>query len=62
MVKTDIITSIIGSQRGRATILVIIYVETFKIDIIVFYRQSHVFGITVTNDFHYLLTTVNLHK
>jgi hypothetical protein len=36
MVKTDIITSIVGSQRGRATILVIIYVETFKIDIIVF--------------------------
>jgi hypothetical protein len=37
-VETDIITSITASPMGRVTKLVIMYIETFKTDIIVFYR------------------------
>jgi hypothetical protein len=35
-VETDIITSIAGSSIEQAVILVIMYVETFKIEVIVF--------------------------
>jgi len=37
-VETDIITSITASPMGQIAILVIMYVQTFKTDIIVFYR------------------------
>jgi len=37
-VETDIITSITASPLGRTAILVIMYVETFKTDVIVFVR------------------------
>jgi len=40
-VKTDIITSISASSIGRAVILVITYVETFKMDVIVFIGIKH---------------------
>jgi hypothetical protein len=36
-VETDIITSIAVSSIGWTVILVIMYVETFKTDVIVFY-------------------------
>jgi hypothetical protein len=35
-VETDIITSIAASPIGWAVILMIIYVETFKTDVIIF--------------------------
>jgi hypothetical protein len=35
-VETDIIVSITASPKGWATIVVIMYVKTFKIDVIVF--------------------------
>ena len=35
-VKTDIITSITARPIGRAAILVIMYVESFETDVIVF--------------------------
>jgi len=37
-VETDIITSITVSLIGRAVILVIMYVETFKTDVNCFYQ------------------------
>jgi len=35
-VETEIITSIMASPKGRAAVLMIMYVETFKADVIVF--------------------------
>ena len=47
-VETDIITSIAVSLIGRAAILVIMYVETFKTNINVFSGS-----VTMTNNFQY---------
>jgi hypothetical protein len=47
-VETDIITSIAVSLIGRAGILMIMYVETYKTDVIVFINN-----VTLTNHFQY---------
>lgn len=47
------ITSITASLKGETAILVILYVETFKTDIIVLYVSYNVFDITLTDDVQY---------
>jgi hypothetical protein len=59
-VETDIITSIAVSLIGRAGILMIMYVETYKTDVIVFINN-----VTLTNHFQYyrvssLMQTISL--
>ena len=50
-VKMDIIVSITASP---IVYTVIMFVETFKTDVIVFYRYRHtVFDVTVTDDLQY---------
>jgi hypothetical protein len=48
-VETDIIASIAASPTGRAVVLMIIYVEIFKTDIIVF-----ICDVTQTDNFQFL--------
>jgi hypothetical protein len=56
-VETDIIFSITVSPIGWAVVLVIIYVETFKTDILLFLLVNHnAFVVTLTNNFHLKLT------
>ena len=52
-VETDIIRSIASSPIGWSLILVIMYVETFKTDIIVFIRNFSIFDVTPTDNFQY---------
>lgn len=52
-VETDIVLSITASPVGWAVILVRMYVETFKTDIIVLYVSYNVFDITLTDDVQY---------
>ena len=59
-VETDIITSIAVSLIGRAGILMIMYVETYKTDVIIFINN-----VTLTNHFQYyrvssLMQTISL--
>ena len=42
-----------ASLIGRALILVKMSVETFKTRVHFFYRQNHVFDITMTDNFQY---------
>ena len=56
-VETDIIDSIAASLINPTVILVIMYVETFKTDVIIF--TSNVFDITLTNSFQYQSLFVN---
>jgi len=55
-VETDIITSISASLIRRSAILVVMYVEIFKADIIGF---IDVFDVTLTYNFHYQRQFVN---
>ena len=50
-VDTEIITSIASCPVGRAVILVIMYIEIFKSDVVVFI--GNVFDITLTDSFQY---------
>jgi hypothetical protein len=53
-VKTDIIFSRSVSLIGCVVILVIMYVETFKTDVIVFVCNVYnVFKVTLTDNFQY---------
>ena len=49
-VEKNVITDISVSSKGRAVILVIMYVENLDY---FFYRYIHVFDFTFTNNFHY---------
>ena len=54
-VETDIITSITAGLTGRAVILIIMFVETFKTDIINFIGSGIIsLDIIPTDDFQYL--------
>ena len=56
-VETDIIFSITVTLIGWAVVLVIIYVETFKTDILLFLLVNHnAFVVTLTNNFQLKLT------
>ena len=60
-VETDIITSIKASLIGQAVILVVMYVETFKTDVIVL--SYNVSDITLTDDFQFhLIPTISLNE
>ena len=39
-VDTEMITSIIASPKGRTAVLMIMYVETFKADVIAFFKAT----------------------
>jgi len=53
-VEIDIITNNTERPIARVVILVIMYVETFKPDIVVFYRLLHdEYDITLTDHFQY---------
>ena len=63
-VETDITTSITTNSIGQDAILVVMYVETFKLTLLFSSVTSYdnVFDVTMTDNFQYQCQFIDTHK